>query len=320
MGTNSGRMSKVIELLRNMSGPSGAKTRRGSAGGQSIEFHVTGAAYLSSVLAPPLKPQDRSRITITRLLELESGPGEAVRADQVLQEIEAIRALSPALWARAIHGFPRFLETFKAYRSSFLAEGASPRHAEQIATLAAGRDLLVTDFVPEADALAAEVKRWMVLLVEAREDDDDGEGAQCLNHLFTSPADTSRSGDRKTVGELIMEARDPSGDGVAARQALQGLGLMLLNWSDPETNILLVANRYVGLERIFKDTRWAGGLWRDALRYRVGEKWNGRKHRFAGIQQRSTRIYWEYLPERVLEVASEDAGDDGPGYDETEEL
>ena len=94
---------------------------------------------------------------------------------------------------------------------------------------------------------------------------------------------------------------------------------MLLNWSDPETNILLVAHRYVGLERIFKDTRWAGGLWRDALRYRVVEKWRGPKHRFAGIQQQSTRIDRKYLPERVLEVASENAGDDGPGYDEIEE-
>lgn len=312
----SGQMSKVIGLLRNMSGSSGARVLRGSAGGQSIEFHVTGAAYLSSVLAPPLKPQDLSRITIVRLLELEPGPNVAVRAEQVLKEIEAIRTLSPALWARAIGGFHRYIETFETYRSAFLAEGASPRHAEQIATLAAGRDLLVTDFVPEADALAAEVARWMVLLVEAREDEDDGEGVQCLNQLFTSPADTWRSGERKTIGELIMDARDPGG--ADAREALGGFGLKLLNWSDPETITLLVANRHVGLERIYKDTRWASALWRDALLYQVGEIWIGPKYRFAGIQQRSIRIYPRYLPERVLEDTSEHAGNNGPGYDETE--
>ena len=250
---------------------------------------------------------------MVRLLELERGPDEAIRADQVLQEIEKIRSLSPALWARAIDGFPRYVETFEAYRSAFLAEGASPRHAEQIATLAAGRDLLVADYVPEADALAEEVKRWMALVQEARDEEAEGEGVQCLNHLLTAPADSWRAGDRKTVSELILEAREHAG--VESGRALEGIGLKLLNWNDPATIVLLVANQYVGLERIFKETRWAGGLWRDALLYQVGTRWIGPAQRFAGVQQRSTMINREYLP---MKAGAEAADGDQSGDDEAE--
>ena len=69
--------------------------------------------------------------------------------------------------------------------------------------------------------------------------------------------------------------------------------------------------RSVGLDRIFRETRWVGGMWKDALLYRVGRKWVGPAQRFAGVQQRSTMITAGYLPITPGDEAAKDDQEDG---------
>lgn len=289
------RVRAVIELIRHMSGGAGARVLRGTAGGRSQGFTLTGAAYLSSVLTGGLKPQDRSRITVIHLNPLPTGPHATVARDKVRAATLTLKETSPALWARAIVGWGRFVETLAAWRETFVAAGLSPRDADQISVFAAGRDLLLQDDVPEPGAMVDECDDWLQIAGHAADDDDlEGEGIECVQHILTSPVDAWRSGERRTVAELYLEATKTGG--VDERRALQAMGLRVVNETDPDLRCLMVANRHVGLERIFRDTRWAGQGWVDALRHLPGVDAADEPVRFTGTRCRATQVIQRYLP------------------------
>lgn len=294
---NNWRIKAVIELIRHMSSGDGARALRGSSEGRHQHFEVTGCAYLSSILQGPLKPQDRARITVVRLEPLPSGADAGVSADKVIETTRAMRELSPRLRARAIVGWPRFQDTFRLYRDAFLGMGCQPREADQFATLAAGRDLLIRDDVPLPDEVDADSERWRPLVQDIlRTDDEANEGRECTTHLFTSPGHRWQSGDMKTVGELVAHGREINGQ--EYRQQLLRLGLRLEVHGRGEEDRLVVANRHEGLNAVFANTRWANGTWRDALQYLGPDvrPWHIPVN-FAGVKQRGMAIPGRFLPE-----------------------
>ncbi len=291
-----GRVAKVIELIRFMSSGEGARALRGTTGGQAQGFQVTGCAYLSSVLRGKLKPQDRSRITMIELGPLPHGTETVDAVDQVLTDQAAMRVASPALRARAIAGWPRFLASFEAYRSGLLAAGSRPREADQLATLAAGRDLLIHDDVPEPAVVETEVSRFDELIDNCREDEEQNEGLLCLTHLYSQTPDLWRGSDRCTIARLILAAMDETvGD---TRTVLGNFGLKLVHWREAKRRALLVANNHGGLDRLFADTRWSDGAWKRALRYLPGARAAEGHARFAGVQSRATLVPAEHLPKQ----------------------
>lgn len=287
-----GRVQAVIGLLRQMSSGLGARAVRGSAGGVSRTFSVNGCAYLSSILHAPLTPQDRSRITVIGLDRLV---GDAGGADQALAATVRASDLSPALRARALEGWPRFQLGFAGFRAGLVAAGADARQADQLATLLAGRDLLLSDYPADSDSVAEAVAALAPRLAAiTREDEEEGEGALCLQHLLSSPVDLWRSGARQTVGQIVATAFGFGGS--IERQALGVIGLKVLGFEAGGTPVLLVANRHVGLERLFDGSRWAGGAWAQALRYVAGAGAWHRAERFAGAISRATAISGRHLP------------------------
>lgn len=302
------RIQKVIHLLRLMSSGEGAKAMRGSVGGTAQVFQVTGCAWLSAILPPALKPQDRSRITTVCLVPLPVGSEAAGAADEVHRAIQEARKASPGLRARAVEHWQRFQDTFGRYRAAFMGKGCDSRDADRIATLLAGRDLLIHDEVPDSDSLEEETARFLELINDAAEQEEESEGQQCLTHLYSSPVDLWHSGARKLVSELLLEARS-LGTGAAARSEITKLGLRIHKEAGEET-WLLVANQHVGLERVFRDTRWAGGGWKTALGYLAGARPWPVSLRFAGVKQRAIAIPRSWLPRD-----DEENEDDGGGVE-----
>ena len=297
-----GRIKAVIETIRHMSGAAGARVVRGTAGGIAQGFTLAGPVYLSAVLAGALKPQDRSRMTMLHLNSLPAGPGTAKQRELVRAATRRCRVESPALWARALAGWERWIETLAAWRESFLAAGLSPRAADQLSVFPAGRDLLCTDALPEPGAISDEVETWLVLSGLEAGDDLEGEGIECLQHLMSAPLDLWRSGEQRTVAGLLLEAVREGG--VEARRGLQVLGLRYDHVSDAERRELMVANRQVGLERLFRDTRWAGQGWPDALRHLEGVEACKQPVRFVGVRSRATVIPGRYFPVDETSAAS----------------
>jgi hypothetical protein len=301
-----GRLGKVIELIRHMSGGNGARVMRGSAVGASQEFVVNACVYLSSILMGVLKPQDRSRITVVQLGRLAAGENAAGAAERARLAIEDVRGIGAGLWARAIRGFPRFLETMEVYREAFLGAECTPRVADQLATLATGRDLLLYDEVPEPGEMEAEVERFMPLIQATREEQETGEGPECLQHLLSSPIEFLRSGEHRTVAQLVMAAAGPAG--TMDRRDLEAMGIKLVRskgsdrWASWNNSVgekphMAISNTHVVLKRFFKGTRWAGGAHVQALRYLPGsERCRRSALRFAGLQSRAAIIPPQYLP------------------------
>lgn len=307
---DSRRVERVIELLRHMSSGTGAQTVRGSPGGRSQSFSVNGCAYLSSILHVPLKPQDRSRITVVLMDQLPNGTTAQGQADKARAAIAQAAKMSAALRSRVLARAGFFLEVVGRYREALLARGCDARQSDQLATLLAGRDVLTQDEAPEGEALAAELDPFAGMIAETQaEDVEESEGAQCLAHLYSSTLDLWHSGERQTVSQVVMAALHTTG--TDARRVLGTIGLRVEGWhqDDPAPPRLLVANEHQGLARIFRDTRWAGGAWRQAMRYLPGAQ-PADRIRFAGIQQRATMIPAELLPREEPEDEGEAATGD----------
>lgn len=296
-----GRIYQVIELLRNISSGKGSRSSRGSSnGGKAQLFNVTGCAFLSSVLHAALKPQDRARFTIVKLDQLPPQHDKAkaaLVADKTLAAIEEVAALSPGLRARAVARWRFYLDCFSLYRAQFMHVGCSARAADQIATILAGRDLLCADVLPNEDSLEEATIVFRDLVTAAADNDDEGEGQQCLMRLYTSPADLWRSGARETVGEVIEKALDKKTDteGRWFGKSLRTMG-MRLEFDDAGAPWLLVANNHEALNRIFHGSRWAGGVWSQALRFIPGAKAWPKAERFTSPPQRSTAVPQRFLP------------------------
>jgi len=292
-----GRAQAVVEMLRRMSEGEGMRAGRGSADGRPQAFAVTGSAYLSSILHVPLSPQDLSRIAELTLELLAGGAAAAADVEQAEAAITAAAEASPALRARAIAGWQRFLDGFGAYRAAAMAGGCDARQADQLATLLAGRDLLIADAAADSDFAAEEVTRFAWLVEQAQvAEDEDGEGWQCLRHLYSHPIDLWSGGERMSVARVVAEALwDPMG--AHRRKQIEGVGLKVMAGEDGAPRLLVAGQRHEGLARIFSGTRWAEGVWVQALRYLPGVAPWPQPVRMDGVLYRATAFGGGYLPQ-----------------------
>lgn len=303
--TGKGRIAEVIEVLRSISSGKGSRSTRGTSGHTARKFTVTGCAFLSSVLHAPLKPQDRARFMLAQLDTLPKPATEreiALFVEGTRAAIAEMAAQSPFLRARAIAGWGFYQECFALYRAKFMAPkpsggGCSARAADQIATILAGRDLLCCDETPGADSLDQAIADFDFLIEAAEENDAEGEGQQCLTKLYSAPAELWRSGERYTVGEVVMRAmaRETDREGISFRRTIKRLGLRLEYLHDMP--FLLVANNHEALAKIFHGSRWADSGWSQALRMLDGVRPWEKSMRFSGTpRQRCTALHGEWLP------------------------
>lgn len=286
-----GRVVAVIELIRHMSGRDGSKAVRGSSGGKAAGFSVTGCAYLSSIISVPLSPQDKSRFVCLGLNPLATVHSSQVDALEIA--MGRLKQLSPAFRRRMVDLWPNFVATFEAYREALLRKGLSSRNGDTIATLMAGRWVLMNDApTPHSDHIDEDIDLAAPLIVQVAEDKQDGEGQQCLNHLFSAIVDMIRNGSKQTLGQLVIEEiklNKPNG------QMIAPWGLRWECSSPNKEGRLIIANRSVGLEKIYSGTRWSGGAWVQALSF-LGATSTEKTHRFGGAVARGYEIPQEHWP------------------------
>lgn len=285
------RIMKVIEMLRHMSGGAGMRALRGSTGGKSQIFTVTGSAYLSGVLRVPLRPQDKSRITT---IDLQPNEADAEAMTTLMERMDKVDALSGAYRRRMIDLWPLFQTNVKRYRAALIEAGLSSRNADQLATLLAGKETLLHDEPVTADQIQEDIVNSDKLINEANDDQGDGEGDQCLQFLMSSPADSWGGGTRKTIGQLITAAiKDRADEDI---KALAAYGIRIETARDPAPHVcgLVIASSHAALNRIYNGTRWSGGAWSGALTYLGGERRKPQK--YGGATCRGIAIPEAYWP------------------------
>lgn len=293
---NNQRTQETIELMRIAA--SGGELLRGGADGSPTKTQLRSCFLASSVLMPPLKPQDRSRMAILALNRLPDRAMEdeelddADDSDQVLGTRAAWERCGREIRGRLIREWPRYFQTLRAFQRALRANGHDARGADQFAALGAGFDLITHDGFDSRRA--AEWGAMLPAKALAETADQLSEERECLSHLLAFMPDHFRGGTKETVAWWLREARREllaglkSEENEKAQRALARIGLRLYRDKASSENYqsrvragekvsvddqifwLAVSNTNAELARVFAATHWKGeagaaGTWAQAL-------------------------------------------------------
>ncbi len=290
------RLLRVVEMLRRASSGSGVRSVMGSVDHVARQFTLSGSAIMGAIFLPPLEPQDVSRFTVLKLLPLD--PDSASKTPPAAFATRH----GMALWGRAIAAAPRILWLIRLLQARIVARGYPSRLADQLATIAACRWVMVREASDDPGGIDAEdgIDEPLAivehLLVDEIDRITDGAGSQALGRLLMSALDMA--GDKKTLGQVLARTRmlraeiDRAAQDVDAanfvtenRAELRKLDTLLeahgVRWGlcerarsphaqAPPWGLFVVVASHPRLERVFADTAWSGRRWGAALRQLPG--------------------------------------------------
>lgn len=274
------KIDATIALARVSAG--GAKGHRGGQDQQAHEFTLRSPFWFSSILQPPLGGADASRIVT---IELKALAGDLVKPDFFKMNAAEMGA---RLFRRAIDMSGRLDETIAVYAAALSRRGLDARAQNVYGTLLGCAHVALYDEAPDDElvnewALRLDPKR----LVEAAAATSDEQA--CLDHLLTSPVQARGGDEREALGSWIGKAMV---DGLAGEDSLSGrrlqqLGLKLVHaklleladgpdgakvprwgaaaFAGYAPAFLAIAWKHRGLDPLFADTKWRGGVWRQQL-------------------------------------------------------
>lgn len=306
------RKQKAVLKLARLAA-SGDVFLRGGDRHQGVKFNARSAFLFSSINAPPLEPQDLSRMALLRLNRLEQG----ARAPTL--EPNSLQYVGRSMLRRLIQEWPRFDETFKAFAGELAEAGMDGRGQAQFGTLLACADLLEHRGWDDARLrfaldVAGDLVPWRELLRPSamHEYEDQTENWKaCLSHLLSVRVEAWRAGKRQTVGELLLAWYEGDvTDSVQVNSELAQAGLRIVSRPDAGGRHrwwLAVHNQGPLLRQLFEGSKWAGELgasvWAAALRQGPrGKVWELGHVRVNAVAQKATLISLDGLfgPDGVM--------------------
>ena len=291
----------IIKLARDAA--SGGLTARGGQDHKGVQFTVKACFFFSSILIPPLLPQDRSRMAILDLERLPAGMQSPVLNPMHWRQVGA------GLRARLAKNWWRWESTLEAYRMALADQGHSARGCDQFGTLLAAADLAYQDEPPTPDELDA----WARRLKPEDCQDDTADHDQFLEYLRTKVPDAYRATSRRQMGDIIAQARsdvrgDLADDSASENNAvLASYGLRVLtdrslsqynrDWENRGRIWVAVANSHQGLAELFAASHWASrpgtsGVWVQAAR-RVEIMTTGKDHTGKPVPELRKAVVWK---------------------------
>lgn len=280
----------VVELARIASTRNGGKGVRSTADGTARFFEIETVFMFSSILIPPLAPQDQQRITVLDLRALNATPEQAA---SVRSRIAAAAALGGKLRRRVLNGWSRWANTLDLYQAALSRAGHPTRSTDQHGALLAMYDILTGDDLPDNDTIDEIVSHIDANALKERVD-DMSDHERCLVHLLSADMDVWRSGQRKVVGEELRKALGETG--FEKDEAERGLRLAgLATHTIDGEQYLAVSNVHQGVGKLFDGTHWGGkanrtGAWRQSLGRIEGVRPAPYPLKFAGITSRATLV------------------------------
>jgi len=279
------KINAMVKLARQAS--SGGRIGRGGSDHKAVDFTVQSSFLFSSILIPPLLPQDRSRIAVLELQQFNTKTD--FKIDPKFLHEAGLVAMTRliAMWKRV----PEFIDV---HRSALADVGHTARGCDQYGVLLGLADLMLNDN-PSPD-LAKKWAKEVDALAMAELSDDVPDQVRCLNHLLTHHADHYKSGTNVGLSQVVSDGVEAytghdyeSGD--SWYKVLTSYGMRI--YKQDETVFLAVANGNTGLNKIYTNTQWAarsgaGGGWRQALQRLEGAIAGGPIH--IGVTTRCTLI------------------------------
>lgn len=319
-GADSRHAVKVLELARQAS--SGGQGLRGGDKGTGSEFVIRSAFLFSSINAPPLRPQDLSRMALLRLSRLR--PGQ--EAPQI--GAESCGILGRLILRRLVEEWPRFHDTFKAFAGELEKAGMDGRGQAQFGTLLACADLIShtgwnADRLKFAHDVEGDLIPWSELLrpSEMIEFEDGTENwLGCIRHMLSVRVDAWRSGLKTTVGQVLEAYWNKDDMDITAANALLAQAGLKIIWQKYEGKprfYLAIHNQGPLIRQLFEGSVWAGEIgacvWAGALRQGPrGKAWDLGNVRVNGVKARAVLVGLDALygqggimAEDLADIASE---------------
>ena len=196
---------------------------RGGAEHKGVEFQARSTFLFSSINAPPLQPQDLSRMALLRLQKLPED-AEALRFDEA-----ELAMMGRKILRILCDNWHRFPATWSAYKEMLAGAGHDGRGQDTFGTLLACVDLLAE---PIADKLGVplgpEINDWKLLL-QARGMAEYADALpnwwNCLSRLLSVPVEAWRNGTKQVVGQIVDDLVNGRGDYQDDKKLLAQAGL-----------------------------------------------------------------------------------------------
>ncbi|WP_303719091.1 hypothetical protein [Brevundimonas naejangsanensis] len=259
-----GPVEKALEVLRRMSTGEGSTRRQGDTGGRTAGQTAVGSAYLASILPVQLGDAMATRVVEVRLRLLGKAKGGA---DEKLKEaIDWAREISPGLLARAVREAKRYRTDVSLLKAALGESGQTPRAADLVAALAAGRRLLLHDEALTIETAREEVARWSAL-IRNREETSAAQnpGQACLSRIWAINSGQHAKDRHLTIGEMIQEQLESPG---VHEKVLKTFGLKVENGHgnhDRPGPWLVISTNHPALSRALAGTHYAN--WRGVLEH-----------------------------------------------------
>lgn len=306
---------KILALVKlaRLAATSQGNIMRGGQDHKGHEFQATSCFLFSSILVPPIPPQDKSRLAVLELGELPAGAREPA------MDKREINALGAAMRRRLADRWEQWPATLEAYKDALIDFGKhGGRVSDQFGALLAAAHVLLEDDAPEDEALM----QWGELLAIDRLDetaDESDEATRCIHHMASSLVQLAGHGTPRQVADWILQATEPLGVGAAqpgtmeygeamdrrrkAGDMLAKIGMRIVTGSAkakaaepngkprpvPGRDYLAVAVSGQGLAKLFENTTWNDGVWTQALKRIKGAVPN-ETQRISGMATKCTMI------------------------------
>lgn len=273
------KMLALVKLAR-LAATSQGNILKGGQDHQGHEFRATSCFLFSSILIPPIPPQDKSRLAVLEMEEIEAGAREPPLDKRELAELGAIvRRTMAERW-------PMWPARLAAFRNAMIDVGGHQgRVADQFGSLLAAAHLLQFEEAPSAGYLEAwGHKLSLGQLTEVN--DNTAESDRCIGYMVTKQVQLGRGGERRQVSEWLLDCikRPDTGRGFVddtdsaeirrkAREAIGRLGLRIVEATSkgvPGVVYVAVASEHQGLAELFQGSRWGASVWAQALRRAKG--------------------------------------------------
>ncbi len=259
-----GKAAAIIRLARIAA--SGDQILRGSTDQKGYQGNAYSCFLFSSILVPPLPPQDRSRLILLDLNRLRPD------APKPKDDPRRLKALGASLRASLVGRWDTWTKRLDLWRASLAAHGHGGRQADNYGTVLALADMALHEALPAEEVMAS----WCAKLDAHLRDEsvDVGSNAEdMLVHLLSQPLDVWRRGQKLNVASwLAMAGRLPRapeqiGDATSdnANNFLAQFGLRVKG-RDTSAELCIANKPLSGLCGLFEGTPWAAGVWAQAAR------------------------------------------------------
>lgn len=194
----SGRMTQVIELARQMSSNSGARTLRGTSGGTSISMNTQTIFLFGSIQIENLSAADASRIFVVEMLSTKGQTSDS------FMEIEAIFKLfennKHRLFARCFNSVGSILKSYSHVKKYLHDKQIEARLSDQISMLVACFWVYVSEEpIPEED-IEKTINSFGLIDSDYIYDNQISDSEACMQDLMTMEIDQR---DQRTLAFCI---------------------------------------------------------------------------------------------------------------------